>query len=193
MPLPERRLPHLYVIGQPFFVTFRLYASLPKNRPFRSATMTTGQAFVAMDRLLDNARTGPMFLKQPEIAQVVLESLERGAQLGHYTQHAFVIMSNHVHLLLTPHISVPKLLGSLKSATAKRANQLLHRAGQPFWQDESYNHLVRDAAEFRKIRQYIENNPVRAGLATHPEHYRYSSARGAESPAQPERLPHSVL
>src|SRR5687767_4049582 len=45
---------------------------------------------------------------------------------------------SHPHRLLTPHVSLSKLLGSLKGATDKRANLVLRRTGQPFWQDESY-------------------------------------------------------
>jgi putative transposase len=60
-------------------------------------------------------------------------------------------MPNHVHVLLTPAVSLSKALGSLKAATAKRANLLLQRTGQAFWQDESYDHLVRSGDEFRRI------------------------------------------
>jgi REP-associated tyrosine transposase len=129
-----------------------------------------------MDRLLDQARCGPTFLKQSAVAQQVLASLEYGVELGHYQSHAWVIMPNHVHLLLTPQINVSKLLGSLKAASAKRANLLLGRTGQPFWQDESYDHLVRSDEEFRRIQRYIENNPVTAGLVSKPEEYLWSSA-----------------
>jgi REP-associated tyrosine transposase len=56
--------------------------------------------------------------------------------------------------------------------------------GKPFWQDESYDRLVRDAAEFERIRHYIEYNPVRAGLVELPEEYPWSSARRRlETPA----------
>jgi REP element-mobilizing transposase RayT len=190
MILNERRLPHLYVIGQPLFVTFRLFDSLPANRAFPPEDLTSGEAFVAMDRLLDQARSGPMFLRQPAIAQLVFESIQYGVAIGHYDLHAFAIMSNHVHLLITPHINVSKLLCSLKAATAKRANRLLARAGQPFWQDESYDRLVRDGEEFRRIRRYIEYNPVAAGLAIRPEEYSWSSAGRPERPPQAESLPH---
>ncbi len=99
-------------------------------------------------------------------------------------------MPNHVHLLLTPQVSLSKLLGSLKAATAKRANLLLHRSGQPFWQDESYDHLVRDGDEFRRIQRYIENNPVTACLAATPEEYTWSSAGRPARPPQAGGLPH---
>jgi REP element-mobilizing transposase RayT len=145
-----------------------------------------------MDRLLDHARSGPMFLRQPEIAQVVLTSIDYGVEIGHYELHAFAIMSNHVHLLLTPHINVSKLLCSLKRATARKANLLLCRTGQPFWQDESYDHLVRNGEEFRRIQRYIEYNPVKAGLVARPEDYPYSSAGRPTRPPQATSLPHFI-
>jgi len=191
MALSERRLPHLYVIGQPLFVTFRLHGSLPISRAFPSKNLTSGEAFVAMDRLLDQARSGPMFLKQPDIAHLVLASIEYGTEIGHYQMHAWVIMPNHVHLLFTPHVSVSKLLGSLKGASAKRSNLLLSRTGQPFWQDESYDRLVRDGEEFRRIQRYIEHNPVAACLVAWPEEYLWSSAGRPGRPPQAEGLPHS--
>jgi len=180
----------MYVVGQPLFVTFRLHGSLPTNRAFPSENLTSGEAFVAMDRLLDGARSGPMFLKQPDIAQLVVDSIDYGSEIGHYELHAFVIMSNHVHLLLTPHIDVSKLLCSLKRATARRANLVLGHTGQPFWQDESYDHLVRNDQEFRRIQAYIEYNPVKAGLVTRPEEYPWSSAGRPARPPQAASLPH---
>ncbi len=190
MPGTVRRLPHLYVLDQPLFITFRLHDSLPSHRPFPSSHETSGKAFAAMDRLLDQARCGPTFLRQPAIAQRVLASIEYGAGRGDYQLHAWVIMPNHVHLLITPRISVPKLLGSLKSVTGKRANLLLGRTGRPFWQDESYDHLVRNDEEFRRIERYIENNPMTAGLAVTPEEYVWSSAGRPERPPQSEGPPH---
>jgi len=188
--LSERKLPHLYVIGQPLFVTFCLHDSFPANRAFPSEKLTSGEAFAAMNRLLDEARSGPMFLRQPEIARLVLASNDYGAEIGHYQLHAFVIMSSHVHLLLTPNINASKLLCSLKRTTARRANLLLGLTGQPFWQDESYDHLVRNGEEFRRIQRYIENNPVRAGLVTRPEDYPWSSAGRPARPPQAASLPH---
>ena len=188
--LRRRRLPHVHVIGQPLFVTFRLHDSLPLHRSFPASNLTSGEAFVTMDRLLDQARCGPTFLRQPPIAQLVLASIQYGAEIGHYTMHAWVIMPNHVHLLLTPQVSASKLLGSLKASTARRANLLLHRSGQPFWQDESYDHLVRNGDEFGRIQRYIENNPVTACLAARPEEYAWSSAGRPERPPQARGLPH---
>ena len=172
----RRKLPHLHVIGRPLFLTWRLHGSLPQGRAF-PPQFTGGQAFVAMDRLLDEARSGPFFLRQPQIAKMVAAAIQQCAQ-SMYELHAWVLMPNHVHLLITPGIEVPKITKSLKWFTAREANKNLRRTG-PFWQDESYDRLVRDSKEFERIRAYIEVNPVRAGLANSPEEYPWSSATGA--------------
>lgn len=130
-----------------------------------------------MDLLLDETRAGAFYLRQPAIADMIVEALEyNSAVLGHYVLHSFVIMPNHVHLLVTPTVTLPKLTRSLKGITAKRANTMLGLTGRSFWQDESYDHLIRDDREFAKVRNYIEQNPVRAGLAKEAGQYRWSSA-----------------
>jgi REP element-mobilizing transposase RayT len=130
-----------------------------------------------MDRLLDETRSGRFYLRQPAIAEMVVEAIHYNANaLGHYRLHAFVIMPNHVHLLCTPTVALPKLTRSLKGITAKRANAILALTGSPFGQEESYDHLVRHKREFERIRNYIEENPVRAGLVSEAGEYRWSSA-----------------
>jgi putative DNA methylase len=130
-----------------------------------------------MDRLLDQAGASPQYLRIPAIAEMVADAIHYNARnLSHYELHAFVVMPNHIHLLITPAVPLPTLTRSLKNITALRANQALGLAGQPFWQDESYDRVVRNEAEFERIRTYIEANPVRAGLAAEPNEYRWSSA-----------------
>jgi len=108
---------------------------------------------------------------------MVVSAIQHNAAiLGQYVLHAFVVMPNHVHLLATPAVAVPKLMKSLKGITAKRANAMLALTGSSFWQEESYDHLVRHEREFEKIRNYIEENPVRAGLVREASEYRWSSA-----------------
>jgi putative transposase len=139
--------------------------------------MNSGQAFVAMDRLLDNARTGAFYLKQPAIADMVVEAIQYNAStLEHYELNAFVVMPNHVHLLATLKVPLPRLTKSLKSITAKRANEMLGLTGTPFWQQDNYDRLVRDCRELERIRSYIEQNPVGAGLVKLASDYRWSSA-----------------
>src|SRR4051812_40508156 len=158
----RRRLPHLYPADTNLFVTWSLHGVLPPSFSARPGKLADGQAFVWMDRQLDTIRSGPMHLRQSAIAQLVVDSIQRGVQLGHYDLHAYVVMANHVHLLILPKINPSRLLQSLKGATAREANRLLGRTGEPFWQKESYDHWVRSPAEFCRIRGYIENNPVKA-------------------------------
>jgi REP element-mobilizing transposase RayT len=173
----RRRLPHLCDTDQPVFLTWRLHGSLPPNRAFPADTLNSGEAFAALDRLLDEARNGAVYLRQPAIANMVVKAIHYNATvLGHYRLHAFAVMPNHVHLLATPAVPLPKLTKSLKGITAKRANAILALTGSPFWQEESYDHLVRHTPEFEKIRNYIEQNSVRAGLAAEASDYPWSSA-----------------
>jgi hypothetical protein len=83
-----------------------------------------------------------------------------------------------VHLLVLPRVNPSQFLQTLKGFTAREANKLLGRTGQPFWQAESYDHWVRDPAEAERIRAYIESNPVKAGLVARAEDYPWSSAHG---------------
>ena len=132
----RRRLPHISEVGKPVFLTWRLQGSLPKHRYF-PPKLGSGQQFVKLDRLLEETRSGPFYLCQPALADMVTEAIRYNAEvLGHYLLHAFVVMPNHVHLLLTPAIDLPKLTKSLKGITAKRANLILRLTGNAFWQDD---------------------------------------------------------
>jgi REP element-mobilizing transposase RayT len=172
----RRRLPHVYPDSPSLFVTWSLHGVLPPSFSARPGKLAGGEAFVWMDRHLDRAGAGPMYLRQPAIAQLVVESILKGEQLNHYELYSFVVMANHVHVLIHPHVDPSLLLKSLKGATAREADKLLGRTGEPFWQKESYDHWVRDQAEFERIKVYIENNPVKAGLVKAPEQYPWSSA-----------------
>lgn len=79
-------------------------------------------------------------------------------------------------MLIRPTVPAPKITHYVKGVSARRANEMLGRTGQPFWQDESFDHWVRSGREMEKIIQYIEFNPVRARLVKEPQLFRYSSA-----------------
>ena len=123
---------------------------MPSNRRFPAVT-TNGKAFVAMDRLLDTSRSGPMHLARPEFAEMVIRTIRFLERDGRYILHNYVVMRNHVHLLITPHVDVSNVMHSLKRFTAKEGNEMLGVTGQAFWQDESYDRWVRDAVEFDRI------------------------------------------
>jgi REP element-mobilizing transposase RayT len=85
-------------------------------------------------RCLFSACSGPRFLVRDEIAAVVDHELHYGEQEGRHEIGAYVIMSNHVHALLLPKTPASKLMRLLKSFSAREANRLLDRTGEPFWQ-----------------------------------------------------------
>jgi len=143
-----------------------------------------------MDRLLDSARTGPFFLRMPEVAKMVMDAIHYRDLLA-YRLHAFAVMPNHVHLLITPLVAVSKMMQSLKRFTAREANRMLGLTGQTFWQDESFDHVVRNGTEFERIVHYIERNPVTAGLAATPEEFAWSSARPITNRPLVNNLPHN--
>jgi REP element-mobilizing transposase RayT len=130
-----------------------------------------------MDRLLDRGSSGPLYLHRPELAGMVVEALHDGEQRFHrYQLHAYVVMPNHVHLLVTPKVVATRWLAPLKGFTAHRANELLGTYGQAFWQDESYDHLVQSESEFDRSRSHIEENPVCGGLVSEACEHPWSSA-----------------
>jgi REP element-mobilizing transposase RayT len=164
----RRRLPHWQPEGVPIFLTWRLFGSLPEYAPVGRSVIcptTQGQRFMAMDRLMDRANTGPTWLGIPQIAQAVRDTVVAQANLwGLYDLFAWVLMSNHVHMLVQPRKPLREITRAVKNTSARGANLILGRAGTPFWQDESFDHWVRDRGEFERIARYIEENPVSAGL-----------------------------
>jgi putative transposase len=188
----HRHLPHIQPQGATLFITFRLADSIPlavreKLRQekaqiearlrrltdpaerTRVAYREQRRLFGKWDQALDCNRRGPHWLRRPDVAQLVVDELHR-LDKQHYLMDAFCVMPNHVHLVFTPltdengqYYALSRLMQTIKGRTAIQANQCLHRRGQ-FWQHESYDHVVRDDAEWRRIVQYVLNNPVKAGL-----------------------------
>jgi putative DNA methylase len=131
-----------------------------------------------MDRRLDRADFGPQWLRDGRIARCTVDAFHFGQnELKFYKLYSYVIMPNHVHILLQPDVPLARITKSLKGYTAREANLMLSRTGRPFWQYESYDHWVRNERELHKITAYIENNPVSAGFVNRPEDWRWSSAQ----------------
>ena len=164
---------------------------MPPHRFFPDPTLPSGKAFAVLDRLLDQVRIGPFYLRQAAIAEMVIDSIHHNANTLHrYSLHVFVVTPSHVHILMTPRIPLLQLTKALKGFTAKRANQMLGCSGNPFWQEESDDHLVRNAREGERICFYIEQDPARAGLVTGASEHPWSSAGVTRrSPADQEVRP----
>ncbi len=176
----RRRLPHWLPDGVPIFVTWRLAGSVPTF--VRVAGMTEGERFAAIDHEMDRTTVGPMWLNDRRVAQCVTDVLLVGErEWGLYDLHAWVLMTNHVHILIQPLQPLSEVTRAVKSSSARGANRILKREGQRFWQAESYDHWVRTGREFDRIKAYIEQNPVKAGLVARVEDWRWSSASQASA------------
>src|SRR5690242_2981279 len=135
MRIYRRRLPHWDAPGCAVFVTWSLWECVPRERAFSREQLSSGEVFVAWDRLLDNARTGARYLAMEPVARIVMDKLfAADADLD-----SFVIMPNHVHVLWRPSISVATLMRGVKGASAMEANRILARTGQKFWQEEYFD------------------------------------------------------
>jgi REP element-mobilizing transposase RayT len=190
----RRKLPHWHPDiseASHLFVTWRLAGSMPRTQVVRLAgesacpttttttrTISPGRAFLAFDREVDKAAFGPVWLRDDRVARVVADALLYGESGRRFYQlRAWVVMPNHVHVLLQPMTSMPVITRWLKGSTARQANLILGRTGESFWQDESFDHRVRDEVELSRIVRYVEHNPVSAGLARNPRDWACSSAR----------------
>ncbi len=162
------RLPHWERDEATYFVTFRLFDSLPAVALERiKQTKPGGDYAERLDAYLDRG-SGASFLKDPRVAKLVVDAL-RHFDGARYHLHAWCVMPNHVHVIFsvlparTPALRLSSIIQSWKSFTAKEANRLLARTGS-FWQREYYDHLVRDDEDFVRCVEYTINNPVKAGL-----------------------------
>lgn len=188
-------LPHVKREGAWYFVTFRLVDSLPREALLR----LEHERSEALRRLPTDARCGQKpeldrdrqrkieryldlgfgacHLRRPEIADMVAGALHHhnGQQ---YLLDDWVIMPNHVHLILwpMPNFTLSEILRSRKRHTSRQANLTLGTTGTTFWQRESYDHWIRDDDEKNRIRRYIRMNPAKAGLCKTPEDWRWGSA-----------------
>ena len=199
-PFYERNLPHFQKNGVYYFVTIRLSGSLPlsvilelqneQKQKMEDISMLDGKSFEEkvllkdeqhrryfgkFDNLLDNPTSGPTWLKEPLIAEMVKESIHFYDDKK-YELMCFTIMSNHVHIVfrvIKDDYPLHKVMQSLKGYTGKKANELLGLEGE-FWQHESYDRIARNDKECQRIMIYILNNPVRIGLVERWQDWKYS-------------------
>lgn len=108
--------------------------------------------------------------------------------------HAYVFMTNHTHLLMTPsdETGIPRVMQSLERRYVQYVNYLYQHAGM-LWESQHKASLVDAERYLLSCYRYIELNPVRANMATEPAEYRWSSYRfNAKGKMQPELTPHPL-
>ncbi|HET9181439.1 MAG TPA: transposase [Candidatus Angelobacter sp.] len=121
------------------------------------------------------------FFKSAEAAELLIATLYFYRAQGRFQVHEFVIMPDHFHLIITPEERIPleKAVQYIKGGYATSARRELGLS--EVWQPKPTNHRIRDAEDYEAHRDYIFDNPVRAGLAPYPEDYAFSSARRREN------------
>ncbi len=128
----------------------------------------------------------PLFRKE-ERARLIISVLRKYEAQGRYELHAYVIMPDHVHLLLTPvdDITVERAIQYVKGGFSFQLKRQEKWNGL-VWQESFTQHRVRDRQDYANHVNYIHHNPVRAGLAREDWEYPYSSAfTGAKAPDRP--------
>lgn len=164
------------------FITFRLYDSLPQNTLNSLKTASNDDNLENQrraERFLDQG-FGECFLKIPQVAEIVQNKLFTMREKD-FLLKSWVIMPNHVHLLITPCAgkSLTTIIQSIKGATAREDNIFLKRT-EAFWMRDYFDRYIRDHEHFVKAFNYIENNPVKAGLCEKPSDWKHSSASERE-------------
>ena len=192
----RRKLPHWQPEGAQYFVTIRLANSLPKKAirellEFRKRVTSEDKSpesaladgiqrrvFQKYEKHLDSVTTGPTWLAQTAVANIVSESIHY-RDSTEYDLFAYCIMSNHVHMVFE-HLSkvsgkmpITKIMQEFKRYTARQANKHLGRSGA-FWQSESFDRVIRNQDELENTIRYTLNNPVKAGLIDQWEDWPYS-------------------
>jgi len=89
-----------------------------------------------------------------------------------YDLHAFVVLDDHVHMVINPLDTLSKIMHSIKSFTAHQINKSLKRSGK-VWQDENYDRVIRDEKEYLETLNYIANNPISKNMVKIPEEYKW--------------------
>jgi REP element-mobilizing transposase RayT len=164
-------------------ITYRLADSLPVE----VLTRLESELAVMPEDLQDSERRkrledllgrahGACLLRQPAVADIVLANWIHFAG-QRYNIGAWVIMPNHVHLLIKIRAGIPltRIVQSWKSYSAKRIIRLTG-CPVPVWQADYWDRFIRDQQHFAQAAAYIENNPVAARLTAKAADWRWSSA-----------------
>lgn len=179
------KLPHMHQGSVWYFVTFRLADSLPKEiveqleqertkwleKHKNNRDNLTREELKEYYRLFSErveewlaAGYGSCILRDERVANILAETLLHFNSVK-YDLDDWVIMPNHVHLLVKPKegYSLSEVMHSIKSFSAHKINELLNKKGD-VWLHESYDHIVRNEDAFYAIKKYIRENPLKAKI-----------------------------
>ena len=167
-------------------ITFRLADALPREVVSARTDEAPGVRARRIAAALD-ASYGACLLRDPALAGIVEAALLHGAGVKSEL-FSWVVMPNHVHVLVAPKTGhrLADIVQACKSWTAKAVKRARAGAGA-VWQREYFDRFVRDERHFAAAVAYIEDNPVKAGLAANPGDWRFGSASRRPEGAHPAR------
>jgi REP element-mobilizing transposase RayT len=171
-------LPHFDMPGRYQFITFRLAGSIPAallSKMHNASKAGSEEFHDEMDAALDSCY-GNCWLRDARIASLMQDALLYFDGQRYGMLH-WAIMPNHIHAMIRvePGWSLSGIIHSWKSFTAREANKLLRTKGE-FWQPDYFDRVMRDDRHYFATADYIENNPVKAGLCQLPEDWKSGSA-----------------
>lgn len=196
--MSKTNISHFPIGISPVHINYRLYGSIPKvglkhiqalrqvskaemalrliDLPKNLYTEAYTQEMVTIDRaeegrmehFLHHSGTGPMYLDDRNISELIIESLKFLHARREIVLYAVCVMSNHVHVILSncterKPINIGDLMSRHKTFTAGKANGLLGRKGNPFWAAHYFDRTIRDG-KFLNAMWYVLLNPVKARL-----------------------------
>jgi len=122
------------------------------------------------------ANREPIF-EEKQAADILLEAILFGKRQKWYYLLSFVIMPDHMHVIIIPkEKNISEGMKSIKGFPARKVNSILSRRGS-IWQSGFYDYILDSEEKLLTRIRYIEDNPLRKGMVTRPEDYEYSSIR----------------
>ncbi|MFA6981150.1 MAG: transposase [Ignavibacteriaceae bacterium] len=186
----RRNLPHLYYNDGTYFITYRLFGSMPNailselNKIYISemkidlnklGLVKLENILNKYEELLNRNSYLPKYLSDERIAKICQCTIHYYDE-NQYKLICYCIMPNHIHLifkLIPNNKGISKIMQSIKRTSASESNKVLDREGI-FWQAESFDRLIRDDKELYFTINYVLENPVKAGLIDAWEKWRYT-------------------
>ena len=182
-------------------ITYRLIDSLPADaiEKLREQNPDEDAQRIEIEKYLD-AGCGSCVLREAGNAQVVIDTWKHHEGVG-YHLHAWVVMPNHVHVLVEPLAgkNIGEIIAAWKSVSTRRMLATGSKPGSAtvlgrnpparrpsiraavkrhIWQPDYWDRYIRNERHYRAVIEYIHQNPVKAGLVANTEDWPWSSARG---------------
>ena len=175
--ITERKLPHWNQNNKLYFVTFRLADAMPAEvmQEYKALLTDVENSFpmprtkvqqAEVDKIKHNtlekyldAGHGSCILRESRLRESLVKTLEHNEGVD-YDIAAYVIMPNHVHLLLATisDKTIQSIMSSIKRVSGHHICKLANRES-PLWQREYYDRLIRNSRHYEDVVAYIINNP----------------------------------